>query len=86
MSQNFFVAQERAAQSNFFTRTVPAEAMLGDTGYRLKAAHRLLNFVPLIRKEVDAYFGPSRNIACIRMQTTGYRPRPVVSTSCSRLR
>jgi hypothetical protein len=46
-----------------WTVGLPAEAMLGDTGYRLKAAHRLLNFVPLIRKEVDAYFGPPRNVA-----------------------
>jgi hypothetical protein len=62
-SQNFFVVRERAAQSKFFGRTVPTEAILGNTGYRLKATHRSLNLAPYIRDTADAYFGPPRNIA-----------------------
>jgi hypothetical protein len=63
MGNNSFVNSQRAAQLEFFARTVPANAMLGDTGYRLKAANRQLNLAPSIRDEVDAYFGSPRNIA-----------------------
>jgi hypothetical protein len=62
MSHNSFIARERAEHSNFFARTIPAEAMLGGTGYRLKATHRQLNLAPSIRNAVDAYFGSPRNI------------------------
>jgi hypothetical protein len=63
MSQDSFVVGERAAQSKFFARTAPTEAILGNTGYRLKAAHWQLNLAPDIRNTADAYFGPPRNIA-----------------------
>jgi hypothetical protein len=63
MSHNSFVVRERTAQSEFFARTAPTEAMLGNTGYRLKAAHWQLNLAPDIRNTADAYFGPPRNIA-----------------------
>jgi hypothetical protein len=63
MSQNSFVVRERVAQSEFFARTAPTEAMLGNTGYRLKTVHRKLNLAPHIRDAADAYFGPPRNIA-----------------------
>jgi hypothetical protein len=63
MSQNSFVTGERVAQSKFFARIAPTEAMLGDTAYRLKTAHRKLNLAPHIRDTADAYFGPPRNIA-----------------------
>jgi hypothetical protein len=63
MSQNFFVIGERAAQSEFFARTMPIEALLEKAEYRLKTAHRKLNLAPNIRDIADAYFGPPRNIA-----------------------
>jgi hypothetical protein len=63
MSHNSFMVKERIAQSEFFARTVPAEAMLEDTGYRLKAAHWQLNLAPHIRSAAEAYFGPPKNIA-----------------------
>jgi hypothetical protein len=63
MSQNSFVVSERAAQSKFFARIATTEAMLGNTGYRFKPAHRRLNLAPHIRDTADAYFGPPRNIA-----------------------
>src|ERR1700733_15906290 len=63
MSQNSFVVRERVAQSEFFARTAPTEAMLGNTGYRLKTVHGKLNLAPNIRDIADAYFGPPRNIA-----------------------
>jgi hypothetical protein len=62
MSQNSFVVRERVAQSEFFARTAPTEAMLGNTGYRLKTVHRKLNLAPHIRDAADAYFGSPRNI------------------------
>jgi hypothetical protein len=63
MTHNSFVAGQRQAQSAFFARAAPAEAILENAGYRLKAAHRELNLAPSIRSMAGAYFGPPRNIA-----------------------
>jgi len=77
MSQNSFVVRERVAQSEFFARTAPTDAMLGNTGYRLKTVHGKLNLAPHIRETADAYFGPPRILLGIHMPTTGYRLKSV---------
>jgi hypothetical protein len=61
--QSDFLADQRRAQANFFTRTVMADLVRPGKEWRLTAGRRDLNLAPSIRSSIEEYFGPPRNIA-----------------------